>query len=371
MGRMAGGGWSSLSADLLHEISGRLSSDADHLHIHQVCTHWRASTSSPAAWRPWVVAGCGGSGSRLYPIRDYSLRLPLDGAQRVDVGALPAGLPYCCGASQGWLALVDHYGYPTRLVLWEPLSNTEISLPCLENITLIVLSGDPLTSSSDWVAIAGQVQGPVRQTTVLWRPGDATWTMLNDQETYEIDTVVFHEGKAYYIDIMGTIAICDLNSGTDPKSIQIFLSCLVVPNLCKCDQHHRQRGVHLVSCKGELLVVVLYWGNHPSPAEVYKPVWASNQRLELHERVMNLGDHSLFLGRGDTFALSAKEFPAIKRNCIYYADNPHQKRYWISVFHLDSDVVEKIPYPEELKEDRTNLTTHAWFCPRTPVLKQQ
>ncbi|TKW19872.1 hypothetical protein SEVIR_4G047703v4 [Setaria viridis] len=172
---------------------------------------------------------------------------------------------------------------------------------------------------------------------------------------------------------MGTIAICDLNTGTDPKSIQIFYGCHVLPTLCTCDRHHRRCGVHLVTCNGELLLVVLYWGNgnHPSPAEVYKLVWAPNQRLELPERVMSLGDHSLFVGRGNTFALSAKEFPAIKRNCIYYADKPHHKRYWISVFHLGSHVVEKIPYPQELKEDRTNWTPHAWFCPRTPLLKQQ
>ncbi|CAL5051444.1 unnamed protein product [Urochloa decumbens] len=310
MGRMAGGGWSSLSVDLLELISGRAASGADRLHIHQVCTHWRASTSPPRRL-PGVVAGRPGSG--LYPIRDYSLRLPVGGAPRADVGALPAGLPYCCGTSQGWLALVDNYRYPTRLVLWEPFSNTEISLPCLENITLIVLSGDPLTSSSEWVAIAGQIQGGTRQKALFWRPGDATWTVLNGRGADEIDTVVFHEGKAYYIDVMGTIA-----------------------------------------------------GSHPSPAEVYKPVWAPNQRFKLHERVMNLGDHSLFVGRGDTFALSAKEFPAIKRNCIYYADKLRHKRYWISVFHLDSDVVEEIPYPEELKEDRTNWMPHAWFCPRTP-----
>ncbi|CAN6172803.1 unnamed protein product [Urochloa humidicola] len=250
MGRLAGGGWSSLSADLLREISGRLSSDADHLHIHQV-------------------------------------------------------------------------------------------------------------------------QGATRQKTLFWRPGDATWTTLNDRETFDIETVVFHKGKAYYIDILGNITICDLNSGTDPRSSQIFYESILLPKLCRCDQHHRQRGVHLATCNGELLVVVLYRGSHPSPAEVYKPVWAPSQRLELHERVMNLGDHSLFVGRGDTFALSAKEFPAIKRNCIYYADKLCHKWYWISVFHLDSDVVENIPYPEELKDDRNNWMPHAWFCPRTPLLKQQ
>ena len=89
-------------------------------------------------------------------------------------------------------------------------------------------------------------------------------------------------------------------------------------------------------------------------------------QVQLHERVMDLGDYSLFVGRGDTFSLSAKEFPSIKRNCVYYADKPYNQKYWISVFHLGSDVMEEIPYPEELKQDTTNWTPHDWFCPRKP-----
>lgn len=81
------------------------------------------------------------------------------------------------------------------------------------------------------------------------------------------------------------------------------------------------RGVHLVACNGELLLVVLRFGSHPSPAEVYKPEWMPDLQVELHQRVMDLGDYSLFVGRGDTFSLSAKEFPSIKRYCVYYADN--------------------------------------------------
>ncbi|CAL5037183.1 unnamed protein product [Urochloa decumbens] len=360
---MAGGGWSSLPADLLTDISGRLSSDADHLHIHQVCTHWRASTSRPAACRPWVVTGRGRSG--LEPIGEYSLRLPRGGARKLEVAAAPAGLPYCCGASRGWLALVDDAQSPTRLVLWEPLSSTEISLPCLSPLTRIFISDDPLTSS-DWIAIAAQIKGEIGQKTLFWRPGDATWTMLYEPGTCQIDTLVFNEGKAYYIDTMRNIIICDFNTGSvpSPRCTRIFHACTVVNKLCRCHRLHPARGVHLVVCKGELLLVVLYLGSHPWPAEVYKPVWTPNQRLELHERVRDLGDHSLFVSRGDAFALSAKEFPAIKRNCIYSADIPWNKAYWISVFNLDSDVVEEIPYPDNI------LGPYAWFCPRKPFLKQ-
>ncbi|RLM56145.1 hypothetical protein C2845_PM10G04630 [Panicum miliaceum] len=315
---MAGGGWSSLPADLLKEVSARLSSDADHLHI-----------------------------------------------TRLEVGAPPAGLPYCCGASRGWLALVDDDQSQTRLVLWEPLSGTEISLPCLSPVTRIFISDDPL-ASSDWIAIAAQIKGEIGQKTLIWRPGDATWTMMNERGTCAIDTIAFHGGKAYYIDIQIHIVICDLSTGSDPspKCTPIFYACSVVNKLCRCHRLHPVRGAHLAVCNGELLLVVLYWGSHPWPAEVYKPVWTPNQRLELHERVRDLGDHSLFVGRGDTFALSAKEFPVIKRNCIYYADIPWNAPYWISVFHLESNVVETIPYPKELKD----RMPYAWFCPRKPFL---
>ncbi|TVU12306.1 hypothetical protein EJB05_45943, partial [Eragrostis curvula] len=232
---MAGGGWSSLPADLLQEISGRLSSDADYLHTHQVCQHWRVFTVPPVIHRPWLVAGRA-CRSGLLPIGKYSLRLPRRDAQRMDVGTPPAGLPYCCGASRGWLALVDDDQSPTRLALWEPLSNTEISLPCLNPLTRIFLSDDPLTSS-DWVAIACQVKGIIGQITLLWCPGDAAWTMLNGRGTSEIDTIAFLDGKAYYIDIRRNIIICDLSSGPDPspKITPIFNVCFLVNTICKCE----------------------------------------------------------------------------------------------------------------------------------------
>lgn len=365
---IAAAGCSSLPVDLLKEVSGWLSSDADLLHIHQVCPHWRASTSLPAACRPWVVAGRARR-SGLIPIGDYSLRLPRRGAQRIEVGAPPAGFPYCCGTSRGWLALVDDDRSPTRLVLWEFLSNTEISLPCPSPLTRIFVSDDPLISSN-WFAIATQLKGRIGQKTLLWRPGDADWTVMYERGTFEIDSIAFLEGKAYYIDVGKNIIICDLNTGThpSPKCTRMYNICSVVNKLCKCDRLHPMRGVHLVlvACNGELLLVVLRFGSHPSPAEVYKPEWMPDLQVELHQRVMDLGDYSLFVGRGDTFSLSAKEFPSIKRNCVYYADKPYNQKYWISVFHLRSDVMEEIPYPEELKQDTTNWTPYAWFCPRKP-----
>jgi len=252
-----------------------------------------------------------------------------------------------------------------RLVLWEPLSGTEISLPCTPSpLTRIFVSDDPLTSPNSWFAIATQPKGQIGEKTLLWRPGDADWTVMYERGTFQIDSIAFLQGKAYYIDVEANIIICDIGTHPSPKCTRMYTICSVVNKLCKCDRFHPMRGVHvhLVACNGELLLVVLRLGSHPSPAEVYKPEWMPDLQVELHERVMDLGDYSLFVSPGDTFALSAKEFPSIKRNCVYYADKPYNQGYWISVFHLGSDVIEEIPYPEEL--DITNWTPYAWFCLR-------
>ncbi|OEL16629.1 hypothetical protein BAE44_0022353 [Dichanthelium oligosanthes] len=212
-------------------------------------------------------------------------------------GAPPAGLPYCCGTSWGWLALVDDQRSPTRLVLWEPISNAEIPLPCLSRLGRVFLSDDPITSSN-WTGIATQRKGLIGQTALVWRPGAAAWTMMYGQGTYEIEAITFHGGKVYYIDCTTDIIICDLvTAGSDdlpPECTRIYHVQSVGNKLCRCDSLHPVCAVHLVACNGDLLLVVLRSRDHPSWAEVYKPEWTSElyRRVELRERVMDLGDYS-------------------------------------------------------------------------------
>ncbi|KAF7073404.1 hypothetical protein CFC21_078397 [Triticum aestivum] len=199
-------GWTSIPAELLAEISGRLPGNADRIHIHQVCSHWRASTSRLAACRPWIVAGRE-PWSLVGPVGEHSFWLPL-GGRRVYLST-PAGLPYCCGTPLGWLALMDNLQSPTRFVLREPLSEAEIFLPCFPAVVQVFLSGDPLTSP-DWMAIASQklyTTGTcMGQTLFFWRPGDAAWTMQLERPNGRIDSAAFHQGKFYFTEI-GSLAV--------------------------------------------------------------------------------------------------------------------------------------------------------------------
>lgn len=136
---------------------------------------------------------------------------------------------------------------------------------------------------------------------------------------------------------------------------------------------HGTRAAHFVTCNGELLLVVLFNPRHPSFAEVYKPD-LTGPRLELGERMTDLGGYTLFLGRGDALALSAEEFPAIKRNCVYYAGHYHNvhRKDWVLVFNLDSDVLEEFPFPLKHKEDPADeWWPVSWFCPKRPIFRSR
>ncbi|KAG2559851.1 uncharacterized protein LOC120643471 [Panicum virgatum] len=378
-----GSGWSALPGDLLEQISGYLSTDADHLHIHQVCAPWRACTPSPSAFRPWILARWTARSPPPAPSScNYSVWLPRRHLQReVGIGAPPAGVPYCCGASRGWLALTDNASSPTRLVLWDPASGAEVHLPPLPGVIQVFLSADPL-ASPDWMAVASQRYGNMgAQKPFFCRPGDAAWSVLCDRPTAGVDRVAFHGGRIYYMDWMHVLVVCDLNRGPAPH-VQIRNISGHISRLCSCDRYHGIRRAHMVSCAGDLLLVVLRNDSgHPSFAEIYK-LESPPERgppLELGDRVTDLGNHSLFLARGENFALSAKEFPAIRRNHIYGLefDGNYSRNYdhawpdWAFVFDLGSGTLKKIPYPGEFRDEGSNWQPLFWLCLRSQFMRKQ
>jgi hypothetical protein len=300
----------------------------------------------------------------------------------VPIGAPPAGAPYCCGASRGWLALTDNASSPTRLVLWDPASGAEVRLPPLPGVTQVFLSSDPL-ASPDWTAVAGQRYGYLgAQKSFFCRPGDAAWSVLCDRPTAGIDSVAFHGGRIYWLDWQQVLVVCDLNLGPAPH-VQISSIWGPMSRLCSCDSYHDIRGAHMVSCAGDLLLVILRRGSgHSSFAEIYKLECPPErgQPLELGDRVTDLGNHSLFLARSENLALSAEEFPAIRRNHVYFLefDGDYSRSYdhawpddWAFVLDLGSGTLKKIPYPGEFRDEGRNWQPLFWLCSRSPFMKQQ
>ncbi|CAL4940239.1 unnamed protein product [Urochloa decumbens] len=371
--------WTSLPTELLDLVSGHLPSERDLLHVRHVCAHWRASiTARPAApFRPWVLA------TRTRPDLTgpngaYSLWLPR-GVRAVAVAA-PPGLPFCRGTPRGWLALADDKWCPTRLVLWDPRTGAEIPLPPMHNVVQVFLSGDPLASpppaSPGWTAVATHVTESMDHVLFFWRPGDAAWTPAARTEScnfFSTQNAAFLGGKMFCVESAERIAIYDLGEGAgamaSSPSPPVHLSAAALS---------KAHAAYFVAFHGDLLLVLLFRYRHPNSTRVYNlgPRGPSTRRpylkLRKRDRVTDLGSYSLLLGRGDAFALSAEEYPAIRGNCIYYVDHMgvRKERRWASVFDLKSaSVVEEIPFPPEHLENRDEQWWPcSWFCPEKPVL---
>lgn len=377
------GGWISLPAELLREVSDRLPADGDQIRIRQVCSHWRASTAPLAACRPWVVAAHARHRdpfTAVNPVGEHSLWLPRGGVPRID-SRHPPDLPYCCGMPRGWLALADDLRSPTRLILWEPLSKAQIPLPTLTNVAQVFLSGDPLASPSpspaDWMAIASQVvRGTdLGQRLFFWRPGDVAWTRQLEYPNGRIEGAAFHQGRFYISTMMMTLVIFDLQQHP-PRRLRRL--CLYTPLQARYPGPCGFPGLprpHVVACNNQMLLVMVYRtgpGRAIVVAEVHCPDWDAD-RLDLRgEKLTDLGDYSLFLGRGDTLALSAKDFPSIRRNCVYFVEHDaYEHEQWLVVFDLGSNALERIPHPHEGGSKTSGWLGFSWFCPRRPFLEEQ
>ncbi|KAK1627571.1 hypothetical protein QYE76_001886 [Lolium multiflorum] len=308
--RGGGGGWISLPAELINEVSDRLPADVDQIHIHQVCSHWRASTAPLAACRPWIVAGHDRHRdhySVVNPIGDRSFWLPRGGTRIQPRAHAPAGVPYCCGMPRGWLALTDDLRSPTSLILWDPLSQAEIPLPTLTTVAQVFLSGDPSPRHP--------------------------WTSQLEYPNGRIEGAAFHHCRFYISTMNMWLDIFDLQHHPPKRLRRIYL---YPPLQARCRRFPGRPRPHVVACNNQMLLVMVYRGLYNAIvfAEVYSPDWAA-QPLDLQDKVTDLGDYSLFLGRGDTLALSAKEFPAIRRNCVYFVEHDTAKHdRWLVVFDL-------------------------------------
>uniref|UniRef100_A0ACD5TIR3 Uncharacterized protein n=1 Tax=Avena sativa TaxID=4498 RepID=A0ACD5TIR3_AVESA len=272
--------------------------------------------------------------------------------------APPPGLSYFCGARRGWLVLSDDLGLPTRLVLWEPLSGTEIPLPRLRlwPVTQVLISGDPL-ASSHWMAVAIQRIRADTYALFFWRPGDAAWSDPSGAiPAFAIPSVEFHAGIMYCNTDTSNIFIYNLNLGTSSAP-----ALLQVSELSANEFIHSRR---VVACGGQILIVLLFGWPHPSHAEIYMPLTTPRWPFQIGDRVTDLAGYSLFLGDGDAFALPANEFPAIKGSRIHCLKD----KVLGLVFDLKTDAVEEIP---QLREEDGSISwlPYSWFCPRRPFLE--
>ncbi|XP_077220371.1 putative F-box protein At5g55150 isoform X2 [Tasmannia lanceolata] len=222
---------------------------------------------------------------------------------------------WCCGSSMGWVVTVDD---SSNVHLINPLSKTQIQLPSLDKlmyprysflreipreciyINKIILSADPI-STPDYIVV--MIVGG-HSLFSFYKPGDEGWTTL-EIPWGPLNDVIYYKGQFCCITKSCCILACDFASNGLPKFTKIT----------------RAAGLasYIVESSGELLEVSKWNGKKGfiSYFNVFQLDQSTGKWIELE----SLGDQVLFLGFNCSISLSALDFPQLKANCIYYADN--------------------------------------------------
>ncbi|XP_042405144.1 putative F-box protein At4g17565 [Zingiber officinale] len=192
-----------------------------------------------------------------------------------------------------------------------------------------------------------------------------------------IRDAIFYNGFLYAVSFKGTIKFWDINR-QPPVLLEV-----IKPKYQDPVTEVRPRWF-LVSCAGELMVV---WRRNWSDQE--RPQLFKIFKLEMEENFMplsegrrgrsarwiqihQLGDYSLFLGVNESRALSCQEFPTLKKNSIYFTNDPQdvmdrELRMEVGVYDIEEEE-ETTVIPATLLDDdfEEDFKWPIWFFPSYP-----
>ena len=202
---------------------------------------------------------------------------------------------------------------------------------------------DPSTGSY----IVVLIHGPRCQLSFA-RVGDCKWTLLTPDWDY--DQCIYMDGLLYASTRAGRMDAFDLTGPTVTRNI-------IADEI----------AIHSSEYRGEFYLLQAPWGDLLQvcrKAELidvgYEELIVKTNKILLHKvdmeaqelvEINSLHHNVLFLGRNQSICLSAEEYPQLKANCVYFADDEqHNWKYKtnprdIGVLNLEDDSREEIVSP--------------------------
>ncbi|KAK9284042.1 hypothetical protein L1049_012302 [Liquidambar formosana] len=222
--------------------------------------------------------------------------------------------------------------------LLNPFTGSEIQLPrkkiAVLSVSKFVLSSHTMEGDSTIMAIHGK-----RKKLAFYKPGDGTWTHIEEDNDDPYVDLMYHEGQFYALDEKrGVVVVCF--GGPSP-------STKVVKRQEGGSSRHYYKEpekMYLVGSCGKLLLVKRkYKKTQTVGFEVFE-LDSSNQEWV---KVSWLGDLALFVG--DNYSASISSFNSLKcrGNCIYFADyfkNFPLVFHDFAAFDLDDTSIEHLHY---------------------------
>ncbi|XP_042494742.1 F-box protein SKIP23-like [Macadamia integrifolia] len=371
---MMAGDWSQLPPDLLGKIAQNLNLFIDYLRFRAVCVNWRSEVPKRPLHLPTQLPWLMLNNKRGNEIFRGFFSLSEDKIHWLELPEASRRERFR-GSSQGWLVVV---GETPMITLLNPLTRVKFYLPPLSTFPtvlgfdisqvgreyllknssghrytrnlremrdrfmqkVIVSSNLGTSSDADYVILA-----VLNETGDLafCRRGDEAWSLIPDAQSY-CEDVIDYKGSFHAVDKYGRIAICDVGDTS------VVVKLIETPRLFGGDI------LYLVELSGELFLVMKYLELKPydEPDLIYKTTRFEVSKFDssgpIWNKVENLGDYALFLGKNSSLSVPASHFPGCRANCIYFTDDYSEANYEgvcgehdLGIFNLGDGSVELLP----------------------------
>ncbi|KAF6171107.1 hypothetical protein GIB67_020586 [Kingdonia uniflora] len=333
--------WVQLQEELIGLIAKRVLAHElrDLLNFGAVCRTWRSISTDKSHFHggrpqiPWLLGPRWRNETQNYRIFNIlakkHFKLPFPQINQKIFQASPSENIDLWGSRHGWLIVLAS-GRNSSFSL-NPITSHQIQLPdATRNINRVNLCLWPNSSSSsigagNYIVVAFFASKRIRDSEVcIAKHGDKTWTtvtilgnplLLNF--TGNLDVICIGN-QLYVADATGSIFICDV-TGPRPEA-----------SLISSKLNEKLGHIYLMEMSGDLYIVHLVTRDYTITGEMtttrrnFYDIYKMNFGTSKWVQLSGTGDYTIFAGNNSTIALLASDYPKLKRNCAYCADEPNE-----------------------------------------------
>ncbi|KAL6193324.1 hypothetical protein ACLB2K_034408 [Fragaria x ananassa] len=301
---------------------------------------------------------------------------------------------WCIGSSHGWLVILDrkavvHVFYPlsgASLRLPEIGTAAEISTSfnmdvhvlhylCRRSISKVVLSSDPARNNN--FTAAAVFNEKQKSGLAYCKKGYMTWIELYMHSELDSDVLFHGDDQLFALGRKGSlIHVWNLKGNPIVTKTITFEPCgrETVARVVERFIYGRYES-YLVESLGEILLVVRTISLRYSPYRTVSfRVYNVNVTKSKLEKVECLDDRVLFVGGNQSVSLSTRDFSALERNSVYFADDRWSMMnvnyngldkgdyggHDLGVYSLEDKVVKRF---DEIDDERIVYPPPFWILP--------
>ncbi|KAF6166976.1 hypothetical protein GIB67_030669 [Kingdonia uniflora] len=306
---------SQLPEDLLALIAKRLFAHdfRDFLNFGAVCRPWRSimyEKNHYAGVRPrvpWLIRA-----RKYQDSTDIYKIVSLPSRKYFYLHIPKAQGNECWGSPHGWLIV---RGKVRDIYLLNPITHVQIELPQTNRIIVRAMlflspnSSSSAISSGNYIVMV--IFRPHNELAIV-RHGDENWINFANSSRKKCVDVICIGDQLYAVNDEGALFFYNVNIPR-PAVSQFSQPCFT-------KKPEEERTLYLVEINGDLHLVSRHKYELGCTYDVYFEIYKMNFGTKKWVQMSGCNDHAVFVGSNSSSCVLASDYPKLKENCIYFAD---------------------------------------------------